>query len=1033
MPAPQQVIDRVNLFSQFIDQYRSGQYNETQLRREFLDPLFEALGWDVTNKNRLPPAHREVVHEFSLKLGSATKAPDYCFRVGGTSRFFLEAKKPLVNIRDDVSPAYQLRRYAWSATLPVSILSDFEELAVYDCRVKPSPDDPAHTARIKYFTYSEYIERWDELAALFSRDAVVNGSLDQFAESLEQQRSTVTVDEAFLSDIESWRALIAQNLTEEHPDYDEVDLNLVIQSTIDRIIFLRMSEDRKIEPYGQLRSLLEGSDVFARLLQIFYRSDQRYNSGLFHFRNEKGRTEVADTVTPNLRLHDDTLKKVIASLYYPKSAYEFSVMPAAILGQVYEQFLGKVVRIKRNKAVVEEKPEIRKAGGVYYTPDYVVDYIVKKSLDSALVGKNPRGIADLRVLDPACGSGSFLIAAYQHLLDWYRDFYVNDGPEQHTTALFQTKHGEWRLSSTLKKRILLRHIYGVDVDQQAVEVTKLSLLLKVLEGETDETLKTQLQFWHERALPDLGDNVKCGNAIIDIDFYEAHSSESLDPADRIRINPFNWAQEFPKVLGARVKRRGFDVVIGNPPYRRELDYKHLMDEVASTKFGKEYRAPRMDLWYYFVHRSLELLRRNGTLSFITNSYWTSGTGAEKLIRALHEETTVQEIFSLRKLKVFRNVSGQHMIFRIAKNTAPAGMTLVRVVGSNKEKDAKPFVQHRFPVLSFEKSKGQLFQDGKIDLEPPADELLRKLEQWPTLVKMGTIRQGIAENPQSINKKTNEKFGRPWEVGEGVFALKHDELQTLQIPQNEAQLLRPYHDLSDLGRYRISPPSLTLIYSTKNTCPDITQFPTIEAHLRRFKPIMSERRETENGSNQWWHLHWPRDERIWQAGKVLALQMSSRPSFVFSNAPVYVPFSVNVFVPGADVREKLEYLTALLNSRVLWKWFQHRAKRRGIALEINGNVLERVPMRRIDFNEPADVIRHDQLVALVRKRLLLESQRAKATAPPQQVALDRQIKANDDHIDRIVYALYQVSDHEAALVESATTTADEEASQFLTVP
>jgi predicted type IV restriction endonuclease len=142
------ILELVERFDRQRQAYRSEHYNETQLRREFLDPFWKALGWDVDNHRGYAEAYKDVIHEDAIKIGGVTKAPDYCFRVGGMRRFFLEAKKPAINIREDIVPAFQLRRYAWSARLPLSILSNFEGFAAYDCRVKPARTDKASTARI---------------------------------------------------------------------------------------------------------------------------------------------------------------------------------------------------------------------------------------------------------------------------------------------------------------------------------------------------------------------------------------------------------------------------------------------------------------------------------------------------------------------------------------------------------------------------------------------------------------------------------------------------------------------------------------------------------------------------------------------------------------------------------------------------------------------------------------------------------------------------------------------------------------------
>ena len=389
MSVPQEIIALTERFERNREAYTSGQYNETQLRREFLDPFFEALGWDVNNKKGYAEAYKDVIHEDAIKIGGYTKAPDYCFRIGGVRKFFVEAKKPSVNLKDDISPAFQLRRYAWSARLPLSILTDFDEFVVYDCRIKPDKADKPSTARILYITYSEYQKRWDEISSIFSLDAILKGSFDKYVESGKGKKGTAEVDAAFLKEIESWRELLARNIALRNPSLTQRELNFSVQQTIDRIIFLRICEDRGIEEYGRLLSVLNGANVYQRLCQLFRRADEKYNSGLFHFTREKDREEP-DELTLNLAIDDNPLKDIIKGLYYPDSPYEFSVLPADILGQVYEQFLGKVIRLTDgHRAVVEDKPEVKKAGGVYYTPTYIVDYIVKNTVGALLGNATP--------------------------------------------------------------------------------------------------------------------------------------------------------------------------------------------------------------------------------------------------------------------------------------------------------------------------------------------------------------------------------------------------------------------------------------------------------------------------------------------------------------------------------------------------------------------------------------------------------------------------------------------------------------------
>ena len=262
MKTPSNILSLIERFDRNIDAYHSGGYNETQIRLEFIDPFFEALGWDVYNKSGYAEAYKDVIHEDAIRVEGHVHAPDYCFRIGGSRKFFLEAKKPSVSIRDAVHPAYQLRRYAWSAKLPLSILMDFEEFAVYDCRIKPNLDDGAPIGRLMYLTHHDYLAKWDEIESVFSREAVLKGSFDKFAEEKKGKKGTAEVDDAFLKEIESWRDALARNIAVRNPSLSMSELNFAVQRTIDRIIFLRICEDRSIEHYGKLMTLLNGVNIY---------------------------------------------------------------------------------------------------------------------------------------------------------------------------------------------------------------------------------------------------------------------------------------------------------------------------------------------------------------------------------------------------------------------------------------------------------------------------------------------------------------------------------------------------------------------------------------------------------------------------------------------------------------------------------------------------------------------------------------------------------------------------------------------------
>ncbi len=674
--APLAIHKLVETFEQNIEDYRLHK-NETELRREFLDKFFEALGWDVSNEKAYDEAHKEVVHEFSVEIAGKAKKADYAFRTGGDKfDFLVEAKKPSVRVESSLDAAFQIRRYGWSAKLPINILTDFEHFAVYDCRAKPVYGEKPSVGRILLIYYKEYVDRWDEICEVFSPEAVRRGAFAKYADGAKGKKGTADVDDVFLQEIERWRELLARNIALRNDDIDISGLNYAVQMIIDRIIFLRICEERGIEPENQLHDIAEGEHIYSELCELFKRADTKYNSGLFHFKKEKELISRPDSLTLNLGLDDRILRDIISNLYYPKSPYAFLYIPADILGQVYERFLGKVIRLTAgHQAKVEEKPEVRKAGGVYYTPTHIVDYIVKNTIGKLIDGNSPKEVSSMKVVDPACGSGTFLLGAFQFLLDWHLNWYQGDGPDKWEKNKAIIKIGDsYRLTTTKKKEILVNNIYGVDIDAQAVEVTKLSLLLKVLENATG-----QLRLGMERMLPDLGDNIKCGNSLIGFDYFERQLFP--DPEERIQVNPFDWKSEFREVFA----RGGFDAVIGNPPYlfitelgQPEKDY--YFEKYQTTEY-------RFDVYGLFTELSTQtLLRDKGVLSFIIPHTLLSNDLFEKLRSLLLDSTYINLVIDIGP-GVFNTAKNETMIFVVRKGgRAKTDFTKVIVT------DAK-----RFPV------------------------------------------------------------------------------------------------------------------------------------------------------------------------------------------------------------------------------------------------------------------------------------------------------------------------------------------------
>ncbi|MBZ0205929.1 MAG: N-6 DNA methylase [Flavobacteriales bacterium] len=664
-------------FHEQYDSYKRSDYSEALVRKDFIDPFFRLLGWDMDNSQGYAEAYREVIHEDKVRVAGAMKAPDYSFRLpGGKRLFFVEAKKPSVKVKTDVMPAYQVRRYAWSAKLPVSILTDFEEFSVYDCTQKPEVKDSASKARMKYLTYDQYIKEFDFLWETFSKEQVLKGSFDRYLKSDKHKRGTSTVDKAFLESLDSWRTYLATSISLRNKQLDEEGINFVVQHIIDRLIFLRIAEDRGVEPYGQLKAILkEKGDHYPKLFDIFQHADRRYNSGLFDFKKD----ELSETLT----VDNKVMKTIIEELYYPASPYEFSVISVEILGSAYEQFLGKQIRIDSgHRARIEKKPEVRHAGGVYYTPQYIVEYIVQHTVGELVKGKKPSEVADLRIVDPACGSGSFLLGAYDHLLNWHKQQY-GAMKKLRTGKKSDKLRPDGELTTAEKKRILVNNIFGVDLDANAVEVTKLSLLLKCMEGETEASINQQLGLFHDRVLPTLDRNIQCGNSLIAPDWYDL-----FPDGDARSVRPFDWKRSFPAVF----KQGGFDAVIGNPPYVllqniNEIDFfTYATNHYLTAKY-------KIDTYQLFIERSVHLTRTGGLLGYITPNTFLKNIHAEPLRRFILENTKLSEIL-LFDYNVFDQASVDTCVFILAKTTSSAkhSFKVFRVAEAFKPRALEPVLQ-----------------------------------------------------------------------------------------------------------------------------------------------------------------------------------------------------------------------------------------------------------------------------------------------------------------------------------------------------
>jgi len=1018
MPAPQKILTLVEHFKRKREELTSTHYKEAQLRVEFLDPLLEALGWDVRNTQGHSEAMKEVIHEDAIRIGDAMKAPDYCMKIGRDRKFFVEAKKPSVDIKGEPTPALQLRRYAWSAKLPLSILSDFEEFAIYDCRIRPHKADKASTARIFFCTFEDYAKRWDEIATIFSKEAVLKGSFDKYAG--EKRRGTQEVDDEFLKEIEHWRELLAKNIATRNPSLGQQEMNYAVQQTIDRIIFLRICEDRGIETYRRLQSETNGQGIYGRLKELFREADARYNSGLFHFKEEKSQGEPPDTVTSHIDIDDSVLKEIISCLYPPESPYAFSVISSEILGQVYEQFLGKVIRLTEgHHAKVEEKPEVRKAGGVYYTPKYIVDYIVEHTVGKLLEGKTPKQVAELKIVDPACGSGSFLLGAYQLLLDWHLTYYTEHEPKKWKKELYMLKlpssedGSQWRLTTAERKRILLNNIFGVDIDPQAVEVTKLSLLLKVLEGETAQSMQTQM--FHERVLPDLGKNIQCGNSLIGPDFYDGEQQTLLhtEDADRQRINVFDWQAAFPEVF--KRKNPGFDAVIGNPPYIRIQAMKEWAP-IEVEYYKKRYVSAsrgNYDIYVVFAEKGLSLLNQTGLLGFILPHKFFNAQYGEPLREIISKGKHLEHVVHFGDLQVFSGATTYTCLLFLSKISVTR-FPITKVSDLEKWRRGEKLEEGEISSSWVGRSSWSFTIGKKAELFEAMRNSNSRLGEIAHIF-VGTqtsaddvfvLDECMIKEPYVYGRSNSLDKEVKVELDSTVPFLRGKDIRRYLYPQSTSRLILPYE-------------------ISKNEChlrelSDLRQkFPAAIDVLKENVAILKAREHGKFEGANWYAFGYPKSMNLFSKLKIISPDYNNEASFTYDDQGHFFKTGY-----GIIVKEGLDpfYVLGLLNSKLLFQYLLSIGTTlRGGYVRFWNQYIEQLPIVTT-FDSRNEFLR-DAIVHEVNSIFDLRKKFTEAKTPHDQALNRRQIEAADSRIDGFVYELYGLTKKEITIVEESCKTHD----------
>ena len=924
------LIEKFGALKRSPQQWRS--FNESENCKDFILPLFAALGWEVDSE--------EVAAEVNIQ----GKRADYTFRLNGVARFFLEAKKPSANIQQE-DFGEQAISYAWHKSVPWAILTNFETLKVFSAEWDEVNPERSLLFEIKYTDYLT-----DEKLLFLSRESIAHSELDRWAEREFKKPKKENVDSQLAKDLLRWRNVLFENLKGWNTDKNISDKQIAkaVQTLLDRLIFMRTTEDRGTEN-EHLRELLrnreeaktEKADLESDLKNLFRNYDEWYDSKLF----EK---QICD----ELEYQDGFLRTILGELYKNQKGirYNFAEINADVLGSIYEQYLGQIQQ-------GDTKNSKRKQQGIYYTPRYIVDYIVRNTLGELIRDKLPNDIAKLKILDPACGSGSFLTRAFETL----NQAFHKKGWDDIGTRLTVTP----------------KTIYAVDLDDEAVEIAQLNLLLRVV--------------YQRERLPNLTHNIECGNSLIS--GTDAEMKKKFGDDWKVR-RPFNWRERFSDVF----KEGGFDIIIGNPPYIKEYVDKSAFDGLHDSP----YYQGKMDLWTLFACQAIDHLKDGGYFSFIAPNNWLTNAGANIFRDKVLKEGEIISFVDFGDYKVFQDAGIQTMIFVFRKCKPRDSYTVryAKVINSDiPDLSVAEFLQN-------EEAQIDGIESFITDFHPA--DYIGKMITFATVENKGPVEKMRIKSEFVLDDD---------EVAQGIVGAPDE---CFMVPDNalekfdgkEKKYLKRYYTAA--GRYSSGEERGFIFYLSAQNFKDtnLDRYPNIKSHFGPFKEELTSAKEKYKTPNKpYFFLHRERDEKFFKKGpKIVCGIRARRPSFYYTEDEYYGSRALNFIKTD---RIDLKYLTGILNSRALYFWFLHEGKHLGDLLQMDKGPLLQAPIPIASKDIQKKVVQYaDQLQEYSAEILKFDP----ILYREEIVEKQRELGAIDAELDHLIYSIYQLEDEDIAIIE-----------------
>lgn len=926
---------------------KANKYTEADARREYIDPFLEIFGWDIQNKKGKSLSDSDVITE--NKINKQDK-PDYSLRRNGTIYYTVEAEKPGKNIHKDLQPSTQVLRYGWSAGNKVGILTNFETFQIFQTYQKPDLERP--NKPWKSIEYTKYTENFDLLWKFLSIDNVYNGTTDKEIDKITPKSATKTnLDSFFLSELDSWRVLIGEDLIHScsrddyiNPDNHFKKLNDDVQTFLNQIIFLRFAEDNQLERHdeNELDYIFNDPSAFNKKLK---KLDARYNSGIFENSNIGSLLSM------------DTIETISNSLYYPKSSYNFAVIDLGILGRIYEQFLQHELRYdQKSDSVALFKTQQASIKAVVSTPLELTRIIAHQALAKKLSNINSiEDLLQLKIADISSGSGVFLISAYDEVISKAIDL-LNIRQESNNVEA----------PLKLKKQIISKMLYGADIDYHASQITKFSLALRLLRGESPTRFRGQTPI-----IPALGSNIQNHNSLISDDDIANLLTSDSSKVTELTDTAINYINPNDGNLDQ------FDVILGNPPYMSTSDMKEsstIEFSIYKSKFKSAYK--QFDKYFLFLEQMLNQLKPNGLGTFIVPNKFVA-IGAGKHLRSILYEH-VDSMIDFGAAQLFKGKDTYVAIITISKqkvdhiNYAEVNSLSEAATASFTKLDMKQVL---------DTNSNWLLTSNKETIE-----LYNKMKDFPKITDSFSVHNGIqtSKNPVYLIKKNEIQ-----NVSKGTISFtKKGKTWNIELAST-----RPFFkNISHKGTYYSQPdPDSYVIFPYHDdgefVLPDELQknYPNCWKYLNYYKNDLLPKQyggkrdvQPAPAEDEWYRYGRQQGLSGWNRSKLIVGVMSNKPSTAFDQKHMLIASGGTagyVAIFNKNDEYALEYIEAWMNYPAIDDLFKVLSTSfRGGFWTHGTNVMKLVPFLTIDKDNQSETDLYQQIVKIMKQINMLSNGR-----------------------------------------------------------